>query len=263
MSECMLNLKNSNSSFYFFEYVDIIANQIQAIKDEAKSKLVDGVYSVGDQEKTEIGRGMSYAVFPELEEIVKNQEKITIESFRESLVTRGITDNSFQNKLIFMMIQQKGALHFFLGGILNFLIDKYNEINNHDNAFCYDKHKIQIEVIDKDRVNFYYKQIIMKVDNVSSERTPAFRLETDVTISLNKTVINKFNIYKISDRREVDNIYNYLYANQQNILMRIINFIKELFGFGMELIVEETLSNDLLWSDDELQSPSKKRGLKF
>ncbi len=221
-----LDLKLSKSNLSLFS--DIAAAKFDIEKSEKLKSLAE--FTKADE--FEIGRGKTYAVFKEL----KNDVNVTIESFRNGLATRGLLDTELQNKILCMTLQTKVGIPFALGNIINslFLNNKHNLLMNPD-------YELALEVNNDKKVTLTLKGFCDAIINI---KDPAISFSISVAITPASVVISNFTITQLSDSQEASNAYKFLEDNQQNILEKIVSYIKQFFGFNSELKLEDSNDQD-------------------
>lgn len=203
-------------------------------------KVSDVINDFSSADEKEIGRGESYAVFPELAEMVNNEEKITIDAFRNSLQSRGITDVTFQNKILSLVLQSKAGLHFALGNVLNGLLME----NNHDFLMQPNYH-LSLEVLDNKHIKINFTGNWRNIMNETN--TADLRANVSVDITPNKVSIESFKVTQLSNSPETKSAFDFLEANQANLLEKIIIFLKNLFSLNTDIEIENVSKDDLPW----------------
>ncbi len=231
-----LNLKYSKMDLGFFSGIAVVNKVMQEFKGE------DSLAVFNIDHETEIGRGLSYALFPELRRDVIDGGQVTIESFRRALTTRGVSDIDFQNKVLCMILQNKAGIQFPLIGIIDILF--------HDNGHQLVRnasYELSLEVNSEYDLTLVFKGTWDLYNTEPKE--PAISVSASVNITPDMVAITDFNMTKISDSPEANAAYNFLENNQQNILEKILSYIKRFFGFNSELRLEETNDGDVSWTD--------------
>lgn len=223
-----LDLRFSKSTFYFFSQLTAIKEEIKEIKSNAGPDIR---FTKADE--LEIGRGNSYALFDELKD-----SKITIDSFRRSLAKRGVVDLDLQNKVLCMILQDKIGVHFVLAKLVNSLFLD----NDHTLLLNSTNYELSLEVNNNKKLTLVFNGIWE--DYTTAPRIPAISVRTAVTITPEAVAVNKFEITQLSSSGMASNAYQFLEKHQQNILEKIISYIKQFFGFNEELRLEEhTIKN--------------------
>ena len=220
-----IDLKYSKSPTLFSD----ISKVRKTIDAESTSS---NIHEFTKAHENEIGRGLSYAVFPELQKGVEKGKSVTIESFRQALSARGVTDSNFQDKILSMLLQNKGGIQFPLGNIVNNLF----MTNNHDLLFS-NNYKLSLQVHSKDKVTLILKSTC---DDYMHNNEQVINVNIAIDISPAKVVIKNFEMEQISESQEAKDAFKFLEDHQQNILEKIVTYLKRFFGFDQELILEKT-----------------------
>lgn len=231
-----LNLKYSKNTSVFFTGIATVREVIKAHTHTKKH------IPKTSRDDTEIGRGNSYAVLPELKEEVASRTPITIDSFKRALTGRGVSDINFQNKILCMLLQTKLALHF---GLANVIINLLTSADN-DNPVCIDNKNLELSLeINNNDVALIFKGdfSLAPYDAQSIKVSVSYR----VNITPDMVAITDFNITHISDNDKTQDFYTALKDQQQNILYQILTYIKRLLGFNSELRLEESSHDDVAW----------------
>lgn len=220
-----LNLKYSRHSSSFFSNINKIHEEIKEYKNSASLSAFTQAH------ETEIGRGKSYAIFTELRNDVTQGRKVTIESFRNALITRGVTDVDFQNKILALILQNKAGVQYPLGNIVNglFLENNFQLIMNAN-------YGLELNVNNNNDVTLVFTGTWD--DYSENPRKAAIKVNAEVTITPDMASISNFKISQIADTPQANAAFKFLEDNQQNILQKIITFLKEIFGFNSELRLE-------------------------
>jgi hypothetical protein len=203
-------------------------------------KVSDVINDFNLADENEIGRGESYAVFPELAEMVNQEEKITIDAFRNSLQSRGITDTTFQNKILSLVLQSKAGLHFALGNVLNGLL-----MDNNHNFLMQPNYHLNLEVLDNKHIKINFTGNWRNIMNETD--TPDLRANVSVDITPNKVSIESFQVTQLSNSPETKSAFEFLEANQANLLEKIFIFLKNLFSLNADIEIENVSKDNLPW----------------
>ena len=233
-----VNLIYATDGLGFFTKV----NMIRGIIDKYKKDSAIAKFTEADE--FEISRGASYAVFPELLTGVKEGHSVNLNAFRKSLTDRQITDIAFQNKILNLTLQNKSGVQYAMGKIVDglFIDNELLIMMNHN-------YKLELEVDSNNSVNLIFKGVW---EDVKEEpRQPAFEATVKINITPEKATITNFDLTKLSDTPETSTAYDLLIENQQNILMKLITFIKQILGFNSEFTLEKKDENDANWAPGE------------
>lgn len=237
MSKKSFNLvysSQSNNSFNFFQNLKKMNEVVLHFK------VSDVINDFNSADEKEIGRGESYAVFPELAKMVNNEEKITIDAFRNSLQSRGITDITFQNKILSLVLQSKAGLHFALGNVLNGLLME----NNH-NFLMQPNYHLNLEVLGNKHIKINFTGNWRNIMNETD--TADLRANVSVDITPDKVAIESFQVTQLSNSPETKSAFEFLEANQANLLEKIFIFLKNLFSLNADIEIENVSKDDLPW----------------
>ncbi|WP_392537155.1 hypothetical protein [Legionella sp. 227] len=233
-----LNLEYATNGLGFFSQIQRANSVIRATKKN------DLTFNAEDEK--EIGRNTSYAAFPELRD---RNTKITLDSFRGCLNDRGITDAAFQNKILHMTLQSRIGIHFAMNKIVESLL---NLEADYPVWMCPDlpEYKIELVVVNNNSVDFIFKSIwkTLAPDDPTGETVNAVEACIKINISREVVAITSFELTKLSDMPNVTKAFELLEANQQNILMKLITFIRHVLGYNSELRLEEQQENDRSWA---------------
>lgn len=229
-----INLKYSNAQPGFFSAAKQMSNIIN------QSKKDPSISTFNERDDFEIGRGASYAVFPELKEQVSQGKKITVTDFRRSLSERGVTDEAFQNKILNFTLQNKSGIQFAFGKIVDKLMLENDFLLTMNPNF-----KLNLKVESDQSVSMQF--IAFWKDPTNAPEEPAIGLDVKVKITPDQIFIDRFDLQRFSDNPVAKDAMDFLQANQQNILMQLITYIKRVLGFDSELRLEQKGSNDENW----------------
>lgn len=234
MSQNTVNLKYATNNHSFFSNLRLMEN---IIKDHKKS---NPIATFDQRDETEIGRSTGYAVFPELKAQVQAGTPISVDDFRHALAQRGIYNPAMQNKILNFTLQNKAGLQFAMGGIVSALMAEAQlaMAMNHN-------YQLNIEVNGPDDVTLVFDGVW---EDVTVEpREPAVSAHVEINITPSKILITDFNLTQVGDSAAANQAHDYLLSNQQNILMKLLTFIKHLFGFNAELRLEQENKEDQSW----------------
>lgn len=235
-----LNLEYATNGLRFFTQIQSANSIIR------ESKQNGSISTFNAEDENEIGRSSSYAAFPELR--VKNT-KITLDVFRRCLEDRGIKDAAFQNKILHMTLQSRACIHYAMNKIVDSLLYLENENPIWMSPYL-PEYKIELQVINNNSVDFIFKGIwqTLATDSQTGETVDAVETCVKINISRDVVAITSFELTKLSDMPNVTKAFERLEANQQNILMKLITFIRHILGYNSELRLEEQEENDPSWA---------------
>ncbi|MCW8407522.1 hypothetical protein OQJ13_00860 [Legionella sp. PATHC035] len=235
-----LNLEYATNGLGFFTQIQRASSIIR------ESKQNDSISTFNAEDEKEIGRSSSYAVFPELR---SKNTKITLDGFRRCLADRGINDAAFQNKILHMTLQSRLSLHFAMNKIVDTLLYLQNEYPIWMSPDV-PEHKIELEVVNDNSVDFIFKGIWQThvTDSPTGETVNAVEALIKINISREVVAITSFELTKLSDMPNVTKAFERLEENQQNIIMKLITFIRHALGYNSELRLEEQEENDRSWA---------------
>ncbi|HHF7382627.1 TPA: hypothetical protein ACPSKF_003158, partial [Legionella anisa] len=220
-------------------------SQVNAIISQSKKKNSLSQFTAADD--VEICRGMSYAAFPELVELVNEGGQITVDGFRSCLKNRGIDDLAFQNKILNMTLQTREGVQYAAGRIIDTLL-----LDNQ----CYmwmlrdfPYFKIELEVDDNNSINLIFNGTweAFVTEDPTGPRENAVKACVKINISREMVAITSFELTQLSDNPSATRAFELLEANQQNILMKLITFIQHAFGYNCEFRLEEQQEDDQSW----------------
>ncbi|KTD51136.1 hypothetical protein [Legionella quateirensis] len=206
-----------------------------------KFKKEDIINDFSSDDETEIGRSDSYAVFPELKQLVNQEHQITIDNFRASLELRGISDPTFQNKILSLILQNKAGIHFGLGSAFNALF-----AGSEHPFYLTSDYNLNIEVKNNQRVKLIY--LASWRDITKSTAKPQLSARVEVDITPNRVAIDTCNITQITETPEAINAFNYLEANQANIFQKIILFLMNYFKINSDIEIENVYYDKTPWN---------------
>lgn len=181
-----------------------------------------------DKDEKEIGRGRSYAVFPELQTIVDKNEKITIAEFKKCLAAHGIVSKELQTRVLHSIIQNRAGFHYLLGGFIQAYLIK-QEVNLSQNSEA----DFQAQVINSGKVLIKYKSNYCDPDS-----KPIISINFSFSITPDNIKINTFEINKISNLPLAKKVFSILQESQNNFFISLLIYIKRLFGYDSELILD-------------------------
>lgn len=223
MSKKDINLKYAKQNSAFFSGLSFIKGAV------AKTMPIQPFNEADDYE---IGRAGSYAIFPELKEV----EKITVENLRQALSTRGIVDESYQNKILHMLLQNRAGIQFRLGSNIMKVISGRGE-----GLFTLDEnYGVEIKVIDKNSVDLIYTAKVNEKDPWKAEEvSKAFDATVRINISPEKVLIKDCKFSKVLDNKNTNMAFQLIQGEQQNILMKLLSYIRHALGFDSELRIDK------------------------
>ena len=240
MSNRSLNLiyssKTSKPSDFFYQIKQINNIVLKFKKDEISNDFSP------DDEK-ELGRGTTYAVFPELTKQTKQNRSITIDDFRNSLGLRGVSDPALQNKILSLILQSKLGIQFGLGGVLNSLF-----VDNEEQKFLASNYALSFEVRNNQRVKLIYSTVIRDITKKNLDTDFTAKIEIDITP--NRVAIDKFIITQLSETPNSNSAFKNLEANQVNILMKIILFLMNYFKMNSDIEIENVYYDKTPWDSN-------------
>ncbi len=239
MAKKTLNLTYATDGLGFFSKIESMKTII------SNHKKTNSISEFTQADEIEIGRGSSYAVFPELVVLVKQGGQITIGLFRECLNARGIADVALQNKILNMTLQSQAGLQFAMGKLVDGLFFEHDFLLVQNPNY-----QIAMEVMCDGSANLIFKGVWE--DPMQQPREPAVAVSVKINISPDMVAITGFNMTKLSDASVTTAAYDLIEKNQQNIIMAIITFIRHFFGFNSELRLEEKQEGDLSWAPGAL-----------
>ncbi|MBL7478978.1 hypothetical protein [Legionella bononiensis] len=238
MSNRSLNLiysSKTNKPSNFFSKIKLMNNIVLKFKKE------DIINDFSSDDETEIGRSDSYAVFPELVQQVKQQHQITLDDFRTSLARRGISDRTFQNKILSLILQSKAGIQFGLGSAFNALFT-----DSQHQFYLTADYNLSIEVKNNQRVKLIYSAGWRDITKTTTE--PELTARTEVDITPNRVALDKCIITQISDSPEAKNAFAYLESNQVNIVQKIILFLMNYFNLNSDIEIENVYYDKTPWN---------------
>lgn len=239
MSKKSLNLIYSSASTTSFNFFKHIKSVNQTIIQFKKGSVIND-FDITDE--TEIGRGRSYAVFPELREQVKRDEKITVNDFRASLCARGITDITFQNKILSLVLQNKAGLQYAFGNIFTDLL-----LSNKHDFLMASGYKLKLEVKDEHQIKLIFSG---NWRDIYDPDTPALNATVQLDMTPDKVTIEQFNITQLSNSPSTDKAFDFLEQNQANIFEKFIIFLKNIFGINSDAEIENVYRDQTPWNSN-------------
>ena len=193
-------------------------------------------------DEVEISRGSSYAYFPELRKHVDQDNSITIDDFRKTLTAKGVSDPLFQNKVLCMILQSKLGIQFGLVGTLDgLLLNQVGSIISDAGT-----REISMEVNNYNNINLNIKGEIKDFNN--HDVPPLISFSICINITPDMVAITDYSLTQISNTPSADSAFKFFEDNQQNILEKILTYIKRFFGYNSELRLEENTDNRFSWS---------------
>lgn len=193
----------------------------------AKGLILEGKKTINDfsaADEVEIGRGNGYAVFPEL--VDKN---ITLDAIRNQLSNRGVTNETFQNKLLIFILQSKLGIAFALSNIVLGLLSE------NDGSYGVGKVDLSFEVQNEHHVKIIFNHNLMGYP----ENNLSFQCHYEISIRPEQVVLNALQITLLSEKDSDKNTFAFLQANQASIWEKIIIFFKTLFNMNSDIVLEE------------------------
>ncbi len=244
MANQSVNLKYASQGLGFFNNLGTIHTGIVQMKQKGS------IANFTEVDEKEIGRGLSYALFPELKEHFNNGGVITIDLFKKLLSDRGVTYEAFQNKILSMVLQKKVGLQFRIGELINslFLSNEFLLMVDHG-------YQLELVVNSSNNVSLHYKTSCY--DYSSGEKVVGvLSVNTKVQITPELVTVSEFDVEQLIDTEESNKAVKFLEENQQNILQKLVTYIKRVFGYDSELRFEETKNDDNSWDIQGAASPA-------
>lgn len=199
-------------------------------------KAENNINIFGEADDFETGRGSTYAVFPELQALRNNNEKITVHALRQCLISRGVVDPFLQNKAMTMLLQNRAGIHYPLATILNNLFMEHNKPFLMDSS----NYDVKFEVRNNNHVRLIFTGIWQNCDKIPKENALEARIEIDIMPE--RVAILNFEMSQIDDSEETNEVFKFLKANQVRILERIIIFLQSRFNVNTDLEIDNTTS---------------------
>lgn len=229
MSKKTINLKYAKKDSGFIADLTEIKTIIENNKDS------DRVFS--DLDENEMGRKSSYALFPELQEDVKQKNQLTTARFRQALAERKVDNTDFQNKILAAFMQSKAGIQFGLITTIDNLLltDKFQLFKNEETQ------KFSMEVENEHSVLLRFKGTW---EDQSYDSLPIVEAEFAISISPEMIELRSCQLTQLADNEFADGVFNVLQQREQNIFEKILSYVKQLFGYGNELKLEETTKED-------------------
>lgn len=228
MSKKTIDLRYAKKSSEFISDLTEMKTKIKNKKDS------DRVFS--DLDENEISRNSSYALFPELQEEVKQKNQLTTARFRQALAERKVDNTAFQDKILATFMQSKAGIQFGLIHAINDLLltDKFELFKNNKTQ------KLTMEVENEHSVLLRFKG--EWDDGYNSQ--PIVGVEFAISISPEMIEIRSCQLTQLADNEFADEVFNVLEQSEQNIFEKILSYVKQLFGYNHELRLEETTKED-------------------
>ncbi|MGL6029659.1 MAG: hypothetical protein ACRC0M_07765 [Legionella sp.] len=228
MSKKTIDLRYAKKSS---EFISDLTEMKTTIKNKKDS---DRVFS--DLDENEISRNSSYALFPELQEEVKQKNQLTTARFRQALAERKVDNTAFQDKILATFMQSKAGIQFGLITAINDLLltDKFELFKNNKTQ------KLTMEVENEHSVLLRFKG--EWGDGYNSQ--PIVGVEFAISISPEMIEIRSCQLTQLADNEFADGVFNVLKQSEQNIFEKILSFVKQLFSHNHELRLEETTKED-------------------
>lgn len=214
--------------------------QIGGIVFKFKSEGV--INDFGTADENEVGRGDSYAVFPELQTMFESGEKITLAALREGLRSRGVVDQFMQNKAMTMLLQCKAGMHYAMGNVLNGLLLE----NGHN--FLTRRYDVKFEVQSPNHVKLVFNGTWQNFMKDPREDSLQARVEIDITPE--RIAIYNFNVTQISKSPEAEQAFRFLQNNQTSIWQKIVTFFKTYFNANSDLEIENVALDNKPWHEN-------------
>ncbi len=215
--------------------------QIGGIVFKFKSEGV--INDFGTADENEVGRGDSYAVFPELQTMFDSGEKITLAALREGLRSRGVVDQFMQNKAMTMLLQCKAGMHFAMGNILNGLL-----LENGHNFLMRPNYDVKFEVQSPNHVKLVFNGTWQNIMVEPREDSLQARVEIDITPE--RIAIYNFNVTQIGKSPEAEQAFRFLQNNQTSIWQKIVTFFKTYFNANSNLEIENVAIDNKPWNEN-------------
>jgi hypothetical protein len=219
-----INLIYSKNSLGFFSNISKAKSQAEAFYKEPNC------FEFNEKDHDEINRGDSYAFFDDLKALVQTDQELSIDNFKESLKQQGITDENFQNRVLWLILQSKIGIHFSIPRIVDQLF------LNKDYYLYLKNPKVSLDINHKDELILNFSGTLTNPDNHESLSSFNSRL----VITPEMVTISDFSFIKISDSKIAEDFFQFLEDNQHHFLQRLWLWIKRFFGFNAELRLEES-----------------------
>ncbi len=219
-----INLIYSKNNLGFFSNISIVKSKVEPFYKNPKN------FEFDDRDHREISRGESYAFWDDLKVLVQNDQEISIDNFKESLKQQGITDENFQNRVLWLILQSKIGIHWCIPGlVVNLFKDK-------DYSLSIKHPMVSLNINHKDELLLNFSGTLTNLDN--NESLSSFN--SCFVITPEMVAISDFSFTKISDSPIANDFFQFLEDNQHHFLQRLWLWIKRFFGFNTELRLEES-----------------------
>lgn len=241
-----LNLIYSSSErLNFFGKIKQIGDIVFKFKSEGV------INDFGIEDENEVGRGESYAVFPELQTMFDSGQIITLDALREGLRSRGVIDQVMQNKAMTMLLQCKAGVHYAMGNVLNGLL-----LENGHNFLMRSDYDVKFEVQSPNHVKLVFNGTWQNIMTDPREDSLQARVEVDIT--LERIAIYNFNVTQISKSPEAEQAFRFLQNNQTSIWQKIVTFFKTYFNANSVLEIENVARDNKPWHENinKMEGPS-------
>jgi hypothetical protein len=198
----------------------------------------------------EVGRGNSYAVFPELQAAVDKGQRVTLAMLRNGLKSRGIVNEFLQNKAMSLLLQNKAGIHYAMGNVLNGLL-----LENEHSFLMRRDYTVRFEVKNKNHIKLLFVGTWRDITKNPQEDCLEGRIEINITPE--KIAINHFEITQLSNSPAAKNAFRFLEHNQVSLWQKIVIFFKTFFNAHSELDVENVNIDKKPWHENSRKHPVK------
>lgn len=227
----------NESSFDFFKKIRGMNEEITAFK---KDQIIN---DFNRKDSIEVSRHNTYAVFPELMALIKQGKTISLDDIREQLKNRKITDKTFQNKALAMLLQNKIGVHFGLSSVCLSLLHE----NSHSFYIEQKQNVVNFEVKNKDHIQFIYSTNLYETNG---NPAPALSLRIEIDITPSKVILRNVEITQLVNSPEANEAFDFLNNNQAALWERIIIFLKTIFGYNNNIELENEETDKISWQSN-------------
>lgn len=167
----------------------------------------------------EAKRGDSYAVFPELQ-----GESVTVFAIKDGLVERGVLDNFLQDRVINLILQCRGAIHFGIAQPFQQLAAQNEIIASPETQSV----KLTVEVLNSEEVILKIEMPIQTLDSrLGVERLGIVHCELNITKS--SIYLNEMTYTKTSNSNTAESLFQAV-SEDYSWLSELWSDIKRFFG---------------------------------
>jgi hypothetical protein len=228
----------------FFSKIELIREIIFKFKSE------DIINDFSPADEIEVGRGNSYAVFPELQTLFDSGQTITLAALREGLRSRGVVDEFLQNKAMAMLLQGKAGIHYAMGNVLNGLL-----LENGHSFLMRRDYEVNFKVKSKNHIKLVFTGTWQDITKAPKEDGLKARVEVNITPK--RIAINHFEITQLADSHEATSAFAYLQHNQATLWQKIVIFFKTFFNANSKLEIENVAVDNKPWHENSKKHPVK------